>query len=230
MRSKIVGIVGALCVSSAVMLNACNSTQSTEKSGDAGVSMGVINETCPMTGDPIDESVAAAEYNGQKIGFCCPGCPEQWAAMSDAEKQAFIDEQTAAREDDVAYMTSPPGPSMGVINATCPVRGGKVNQAVNVDYKGQKVGFCCAGCIDDWNAMSDEEKAAFINSAHEGGDANLGAVGGAKEGACDGSAPCCTETEKPAEETVNPGVIGDVKEGASGSGGCCSQQKNPVLN
>jgi hypothetical protein len=198
-------------------MNGCNSTQSAEKSGDAGVSMGVVNETCPMTGGPVDGSVAAAEFNGQKVGFCCPGCPEKWEAMSDAEKQAFIDKQAAA---DV---------NMGVINATCPVRGGKVNQAVNVDYSGQKIGFCCPGCIDDWNAMSDEEKSAFINKAHEGGDANLGAVGGAKEGACDGTSPCCEGADKPAEQTVNPGAIGTEKEGTCG--GCSqSQEKDQVLN
>lgn len=221
MRSKIVGIVVAICLCSALALNGCNSSQSTEKSGDAGVSMGVVNDTCPIMPDhAVDPEGPTAEFNGQLVGFCCAGCPPKWEAMTDAEKQAYVDAQAAG---DV---------NMGVINATCPVRGGPVNEAVTLDYNGHKVGFCCAGCIDGWKEMTDEQKAAAINAAHEG-DANLGAVGGVKEGACDGAQPCCGDGEKPAApETVNPGVIGAEKEGGCDSGGCCSQtqQKSPILN
>ena len=31
---------------------------------------------------------------------------------------------------------------------TCPVLGGKINQEVYTDYQGQRVYFCCAGCVD----------------------------------------------------------------------------------
>lgn len=34
-----------------------------------------------------------------------------------------------------------------------------------VDFKGQKVGFCCAGCIPKWNKMSDTEKSAALAKA-----------------------------------------------------------------
>ena len=214
MRSKMMQIVGVLCLCSTLVLalSGCSSTGTTEKSGDSGVSMGVVNDTCPvMTNNAVDPAVATADYNGQKVGFCCPGCESKWAAKTDAEKQAFIDAEVAEHHGDASDQVN-----MGVINATCPVRGGKVNQAVNVDYKGQKVGFCCAGCIEGWNEMSDEEKAAFINRVHEEGDANLGAVGGAKEGACDGAKPCCSETKEPViEEPVSPGAVG-----GSAAGGC----------
>jgi YHS domain-containing protein len=30
---------------------------------------------------------------------------------------------------------------------TCPVMGGKINQEVYTDYQGQRIYFCCAGCI-----------------------------------------------------------------------------------
>ena len=30
----------------------------------------------------------------------------------------------------------------------CPVMGGKINKEVYVDHDGQRVYFCCAGCID----------------------------------------------------------------------------------
>ncbi len=33
----------------------------------------------------------------------------------------------------------------------CVVMGGKVNKDVYVDYQGQRVYFCCAACIDEFN-------------------------------------------------------------------------------
>lgn len=48
--------------------------------------------------------------------------------------------------------------SAGVINAVCPVMGGKVdkNTSYTVEYKGKKIGFCCPGCSDTFKA--DPEK------------------------------------------------------------------------
>jgi len=39
---------------------------------------------------------------------------------------------------------------------TCPVMGGKINKDIFVEYKGQKVYFCCTGCEDKFSA--DPEK------------------------------------------------------------------------
>lgn len=36
---------------------------------------------------------------------------------------------------------------------------------VTVDYKGQKVGFCCEDCIDGWQQMSDAKKDAMLKKA-----------------------------------------------------------------
>jgi hypothetical protein len=30
------------------------------------------------------------DFNGQKVGFCCPGCPAQWDKLSGAEKDAKL--------------------------------------------------------------------------------------------------------------------------------------------
>jgi len=40
--------------------------------------------------------------------------------------------------------------------ATCPVLGGTINKDVYVDYKGQRVYFCCAACIPEF--QKDPEK------------------------------------------------------------------------
>lgn len=50
------------------------------------------NTECPiMGGGPTAE--LTAEYQGKTIGFCCDGCPEKWADLSDdvkAEKFAKV--------------------------------------------------------------------------------------------------------------------------------------------
>lgn len=47
--------------------------------------MSFPNSECPiMGGEPTEE--LTAEYDGKTIGFCCEGCPEKWAALSDEEK------------------------------------------------------------------------------------------------------------------------------------------------
>ncbi|WDQ18082.1 hypothetical protein [Rhodopirellula sp. P2] len=51
------------------------------------------NTKCPiMGGSPTAE--LTVEYDGKTIGFCCDGCPEKWADLSDdakAEKFAKVD-------------------------------------------------------------------------------------------------------------------------------------------
>jgi len=36
------------------------------------------------------------------------------------------------------------------LQATCPVMGGKINKEVYTDYKGERVYFCCEGCISEF--------------------------------------------------------------------------------
>ncbi len=51
--------------------------------------------------------------------------------------------------------------SMGVVNARCPMKpdcGKAPSAASSVSFKGEKVGFCCPGCIGEWNELSDQQK------------------------------------------------------------------------
>ena len=38
----------------------------------------------------------------------------------------------------------------------CVVMGGKINKDVYVDHEGQRVYFCCAACIDEFNKNPDK--------------------------------------------------------------------------
>lgn len=59
------------------------------------------------------------------------------------------------------------------VNTLCPIMGHEVtDDGGRADFDGQTVGFCCPGCIDKWEALSDEEKTASLKSppAHDHGE------------------------------------------------------------
>ena len=63
--------------------------------------------------------------------------------------------------DDMA--TTQASASMGAINDSCPIMGGDIDpNATMADFGGTKVGFCCNGCINKWNAWSDAQKRDYV--------------------------------------------------------------------
>ena len=54
----------------------------------------VANELCPIMLNEVEADGGTVEYKGKTIGFCCSGCDEKWAALSDSEKE----EKLAAAE------------------------------------------------------------------------------------------------------------------------------------
>ncbi len=56
--------------------------------------------------------------------------------------------------------------SMGVVNKSCAMRpGSPVNPEVTDMWQGQKVGFCCPGCLSAWNKLDDAQKADHLAKA-----------------------------------------------------------------
>jgi hypothetical protein len=53
-----------------------------------------INTRCPIMGTPIDPNNVPAnltrEFKGQKVAFCCGGCPSLWDKLTDKEKEAKL--------------------------------------------------------------------------------------------------------------------------------------------
>lgn len=50
-------------------------------------------------------------------------------------------------------------------NTVCPIMGHEVtDDGGHAEFDGKTVGFCCTGCIEKWEALSDEEKAAKLAS------------------------------------------------------------------
>ncbi len=52
------------------------------------------NVRCPIMGSPINPEKVAndliREYKGQKVAFCCGGCPAAWEKLTYAEKNAKL--------------------------------------------------------------------------------------------------------------------------------------------
>jgi hypothetical protein len=48
----------------------------------------------------------------------------------------------------------------GLLNARCPMQPA-CNQklATTTDFQGGKVGFCCGGCLAEWNTLNDAQRA-----------------------------------------------------------------------
>ena len=58
---------------------------------------------CPISGERLPaKRIGATTYKGNKIGFCCPGCPEEFAALSAKEKDAKIARVVAKQAKDGA--------------------------------------------------------------------------------------------------------------------------------
>lgn len=56
--------------------------------------------------------------------------------------------------------------SGGPVNKICPIEGNAVDEkAVTVEWKGQKIAFCCEPCIPTWNELSDAEKEQKLADA-----------------------------------------------------------------
>lgn len=55
-----------------------------------------VNFRCPIMGKAIDRANVPERltrmYKGQKVGFCCGGCPAAWDALSDADKDKKLAE------------------------------------------------------------------------------------------------------------------------------------------
>ncbi len=63
----------------------------------------LVNSHCPIMGSPVDASdIDAAmvkDWNGKKVGFCCPPCLEEWDELSDTEKADRILKPTQGHDD-----------------------------------------------------------------------------------------------------------------------------------
>jgi YHS domain-containing protein len=90
-------------------------------------------------------------------GMALNGCKKSEPASSEItaeDTQQAADQEAKEAEALIAKLSTE---AKEVIEQTiCPVMAGKINKDIFVEYKGQKVYFCCAGCEAKFKA--DPEK------------------------------------------------------------------------
>jgi hypothetical protein len=150
-----------------------------------------VNNRCPLMGSPIKPDKVTKnlirDYKGQKVAFCCAGCPSKWDKLTDAEKQAKLakvkpkpakhhseDEASEHHEEkgDKAEEYSGhegthggegvQGVPLGA-NRMCPViPDEKVDPSFYVQYKGNRIYVCCKKCV----TRVSEDPAAWYAKAY----------------------------------------------------------------
>jgi YHS domain-containing protein len=105
---------------------------------------------CPVMGEPINFAVSVETDEGP-VFFCCNDCipkyeanPDKYAAKVEAQRKALADRPK--------------------IQVVCPVSGQPVDRSVSVEHSGQKVYFCCRGCVGKFTAAPEKYATALANS------------------------------------------------------------------
>jgi len=82
-----------LLIGSTVCLIGCGKGD-TPQEPEGPKTVAVVNGKCPMMGDTLNKAAVpekmVREFNGQKVGFCCPPCMPKWDALSDEDKAAKL--------------------------------------------------------------------------------------------------------------------------------------------
>jgi len=75
------------------LLTGCHKKMATKEAQT--IPAGIVNKTCPMMDSKLDPAKVPEEltrvFQGQKVGFCCAGCPVAWDKLTNEQKQAALD-------------------------------------------------------------------------------------------------------------------------------------------
>ena len=156
-----------------------------------GLLVDLGNPKCPIMGGKVDGE-SWSEWNGLRIGHCCPGCSEELlkdpAAALDRARIAWKDAAEAVKKVNeshgearakalaelktkwtVVREPAPEGLLVDLGNPKCPIMGGKVDGESWSEWNGLRIGHCCPGCVEellkDPAAALDRAKIAWQDAA-----------------------------------------------------------------
>jgi len=49
-----------------------------------------VNAHCPIMGGEVTDDGGRTDWNGKTIGFCCPGCIDEWKELTEEEKESKL--------------------------------------------------------------------------------------------------------------------------------------------
>jgi YHS domain-containing protein len=92
----------------------------------------IVQVACPATGNPINKDYTV-ETGNAKVSFCSEKCLAKYKEADDDAKLKMLF-SSAAMKRGFTHQTM------------CPVSGKPIDPEHSVEYKGQKVYFCCPNC------------------------------------------------------------------------------------
>ncbi len=125
---------------------------------------------CPMCAAKAGTTCRNCAAGAAKLAEALKAIDAAHQAVQAGDKDAAVAALGEAKALVTAARKALIPPPAGVVNAVCPIMGNKIDPAKVPDslireYKGQKVGFCCAGCPVAWDKLSDAEKDAKLQAA-----------------------------------------------------------------
>lgn len=112
-------------------------------------SEGVLPD-CPVMGEPINLAVSTATEDGP-VYFCCGGCIKRYNADPQKYAQKVAKQRTILAKRDK-------------VQVTCPVTKKVVDPKVSIEHNGEKVYFCCNGCVGKFKSDPSKYASALANS------------------------------------------------------------------
>jgi len=107
-----------------------------------------IQNSCPITGKAVTSASPRVDWEGQRVYFCCAGCPAKFKADPNPHFQQFAAE----------------GVVLENVQDACPVSGEKLGghgTPAHVDHHGRRVMFCCDGCVPEFTKDPEKYLAAL---------------------------------------------------------------------
>ena len=116
----------------------------------------IVQVGCPISGQAVNEETLV-EVGEAKAGFCCEKCEAKYAEASDDDKLKIL---FANFKKGFTFQTK------------CPLSGKPINPEVSVEYKDEKVYFCCPGCPAGFEAEPEKFVAKLPQFAKDEADAS----------------------------------------------------------
>jgi YHS domain-containing protein len=116
----------------------------------------IVQVACPVSGKPVNKETMVEVGHG-KAGFCCKNCLAKYNA---ADYEGKLKIMFADLKKGFTHQTM------------CPVSGKPINPLASVEYKGEKVYFCCENCPNAFKANPEKFLAKLPQFAKDKGDAS----------------------------------------------------------
>ncbi len=135
-------ILGTLCVAAVTW----NAAPTLAQNGDSEKNL----PDCPVMGEPINLAVSTPTDDGP-VFFCCKGCISKYNAKPGKFTKQVAEQRKAMEK-------------LAKVQVTCPVTGEPVDPDVSIEADGNKVSFCCKGCVKKYQADPKKYAAKLVNS------------------------------------------------------------------